>query len=158
VNFRGFARVSIETSRYYERIKMLPAPPHTTCGRRVYRAVETRTLTFIRRSRELGFSLDQIRALLALSAKNGQAACTEVRELATHISPRIADLRAMARVLPDAVRQCEAGEEHGCRLIDALSEALPYRPSRSGRSVARGRQTRGTVSRITGVVTQSSAY
>src|SRR6516162_4131208 len=66
--------VNIEIIRYYERIKMLPAPPRTTSGRRVYGSVETRTLTFIRRSRERGFSLDQIRALLALSAKNGQAA------------------------------------------------------------------------------------
>jgi len=63
------ARVNIETIRYYERIKMLPAPPRTTNGRRVYGPVETRTLTFIRRSRELGFNLDQIRAVLALSAK-----------------------------------------------------------------------------------------
>jgi MerR family mercuric resistance operon transcriptional regulator len=76
--------VNIEIIRYYERIKMLPAPPRTTGGRRVYGSVETRTLTSVRRSRELGFSLDQIRALLALSAKNGQAARAEVRELAAH--------------------------------------------------------------------------
>jgi MerR family mercuric resistance operon transcriptional regulator len=123
------ARVNIETIRYYERIKMLPAPPRTTNGRRVYGPVETRTLTFIRRSRELGFNLDQIRALLALSAKNGQAACAEVRELAAQhlaeVRAKIADLRAMARVLSDAVRRCDAGEEPGCPLIDALSEALP---------------------------------
>ena len=123
------AGVHIETIRYYERIKMLPAPPRTTNGRRVYGPVETRTLTFIRRSRELGFNLDQIRALLALSAKNGQAACAEVRELAAQhlaeVRAKIADLRAMARVLSDAVRRCDAGEEPGCPLIDALSEALP---------------------------------
>jgi len=123
------ARVNIETIRYYERIKMLPAPPRTTNGRRVYGPVETRTLTFIRRFRELGFNLDQIRALLALSAKNGQAACAEVRELAAQhlaeVRAKIADLRAMARVLSDAVRRCDAGEEPGCPLIDALSEALP---------------------------------
>ena len=123
------AGVNIETIRYYERIKMLPAPPRTTNGRRVYGPVETRTLTFIRRFRELGFNLDQIRALLALSAKNGQAACAEVRELAAQhlaeVRAKIADLRAMARVLSDAVRRCDAGEEPGCPLIDALSEALP---------------------------------
>ena len=97
------ARVNIETIRYYERIDMLPVAPRTTSGRRVYGSVETRTLTFIRRSRERGFSLDQIRALLALSAKNGQAACTEVREVAARhlaeVRAKIADLRAMARVL-----------------------------------------------------------
>lgn len=51
---------------------MLPAPPRTASGRRIYGPVETRTLAFIRRSRELGFTLDEIRALLALSAKNGK--------------------------------------------------------------------------------------
>ena len=51
---------------------MLPAPPRTASGRRIYGPVETRTLAFIRRSRELGFTLDEVRALLALSAKNGK--------------------------------------------------------------------------------------
>src|SRR5437660_12437993 len=74
--------VNIETIRYYERIKMLPAPPRTASGRRVYGAAETRCLAFIRRSRELGFTLDEIRTLLALSAEGGQGTCAEVRELA----------------------------------------------------------------------------
>ncbi len=65
--------VNIETIRYYERINVLPAPPRTANGRRVYGPAETRTLAFIRRSRELGFTLDEIRTLLALSAGNGQA-------------------------------------------------------------------------------------
>ena len=58
--------VNIETIRYYERIKMLPAPPRTSGGRRVYDANHLRILAFIRRSRELGFSLDEIRALIRL--------------------------------------------------------------------------------------------
>jgi len=58
--------VNIETIRYYERIKMLPPPPRTASGRRLYGAVEKRTLSFIRRSRDLGFTLEEIRALLAL--------------------------------------------------------------------------------------------
>ena len=61
--------VHIETIRYYERIKMLPAPARTASGRRCYGPAETRALTFVRRSRELGFSLDEIRALLARSAE-----------------------------------------------------------------------------------------
>ena len=60
-------KVNIETIRYYERIKMLPAPPRTTSGRRVYGLGDRRTLAFIRRARELGFTLGEIRALLALS-------------------------------------------------------------------------------------------
>jgi MerR family mercuric resistance operon transcriptional regulator len=120
-------RVNIETIRYYERIKMLPAPPRTASGRRVYGPAETRTLAFIRRSRELGFTLDEIRALLALSAKNGQDTCGEVRELAAShladVQAKIADLRAMQRVLADAVRRCDAGEAPGCPLIETLSRS-----------------------------------
>ena len=48
--------VNIETIRYYERIKMLPAPPRTASGRRLYGPAERRTLAFIRRSRDLGFT------------------------------------------------------------------------------------------------------
>jgi DNA-binding transcriptional MerR regulator len=58
--------VNIETIRYYERIKMLPAPPRAANGRRVYDPSHLRILGFIRRSRELGFSLDEIRALIRL--------------------------------------------------------------------------------------------
>jgi len=58
--------VHIETIRYYERVGMLPAPPRTQSGWRVYGASHCRTLGFIRRSRDLGFTLEEIRALLAL--------------------------------------------------------------------------------------------
>ena len=117
--------VNIETILYYERIKMMPHPPRTSSGRRVYGGVETRTLTFIRRARELGFSLDEIRTLLALSAEHGRKACAEVRELAADhledVRAKIADLRAMERVLGDAVRRCDEGKSAGCPLIDTLS-------------------------------------
>ena len=119
------AGVNIETIRYYERIKIMPAPPRTTGGRRAYGPAETRSLTFIRRSRELGFSLDEIRALLALARDSGTNTCAEVRKLAAHhladVQARIADLRAMASVLSDAVHRCDAGELPGCPLIDALA-------------------------------------
>jgi MerR family mercuric resistance operon transcriptional regulator len=75
--------VNIETIRYYEKIKMLPAPLRTEAGHRVYGPKETRILVFIRRGRELGFTLDQIRALLNLSGP-GRASCAEVREIAKH--------------------------------------------------------------------------
>ena len=82
-------------------------PPRTASGRRVYGPAETRTLAFIRRSRELGFTLDEIRTLLAPSAETGQEACAEVSELAAghlaEVRAKIADLRAMERVLAKAV-------------------------------------------------------
>src|SRR4030095_13201268 len=75
--------VNIETIRYYEKIGMLPAPPRTEGGHRVYGSKETRILAFIRRGRELGFTLEQIRALLNLGGP-GTASCAEVREIAKH--------------------------------------------------------------------------
>ena len=134
--------VNIETIRYYERVKMLPAPPRTSSGRRVYGPPEIRSLEFIRRSRELGFTLDEIRALLALAAEDGKNTCGEVREVAARhladIRAKILDLRAMARVLADAVQRCDAGEMPGCPLIDTLSASAPLhlvaRRSRASRT------------------------
>jgi MerR family mercuric resistance operon transcriptional regulator len=118
--------VNIESIRYYERINMMPHPPRSTSGRRVYGEVETRTLAFIRHARELGFCLNEIRALLALSARHGDEMCVEVRQLAANhlgdVRAKIADLRAMERILADAVRRCDEGESARCPLIDALSK------------------------------------
>jgi MerR family mercuric resistance operon transcriptional regulator len=118
-------RVNIETIRYYERIEMLPAAPRTAGGRRVYGPTDIRILAFIHRARELGFTLSEIRALLALSAGSARDSCTEVRELAAahlaEIRAKIADLEAMERVLADAVRRCDRGNAPGCPVLDALS-------------------------------------
>jgi len=76
--------VNIETIRYYERIKMLPAPQRTASGRRIYDVTELRILAFVRRSRELGFSLNEIRALLRLGAPRysaGKTVCLRVFDL-----------------------------------------------------------------------------
>ena len=74
-----------------------------------------------------GRTLDEVRALLALSANDRQDTCAQVRELAAghlaEVRAKIADLRAMERVLADAVRRCTAGELPGCPIIDALSAA-----------------------------------
>ena len=115
---------NIETIRYYERIGLLPQPVRSASQYRLYDTEDIRRLIFVRRSRELGFSLDEVRALLALSANSEQETCAEVRQLAAHhlkdIRAKIADLRAMERVLADAVRACDAGEVLGCPLIDSL--------------------------------------
>ena len=113
---------NIETIRYYERIGLMPAPPRR--GRyRSYGGEDVGRLGFVRRARELGFTLDQVRALLGLAA-GGQAACAEVRDLAaTHLQDvrtRIADLRRMQRVLAESVRACDAGHDPDCPLIQAL--------------------------------------
>lgn len=133
VGIGGAARASgvhVETIRYYERIGLLPAPPRR--GRyRSYGAEDVGRLGFVRRARELGFTLDEVRALLGLAA-GGQSACAEVRELAgSHLKDvraRIADLRRMERVLADSVRACDAGLDPGCPLILALYAEAPAKP------------------------------
>jgi MerR family mercuric resistance operon transcriptional regulator len=115
--------VNIETIRYYEKIKMLPAPLRTEAGHRVYGPKETRILVFIRRGRELGFTLDQIRALLNLSGP-GRASCAEVREIAKHhiedISAKINDLAKLKRLLRRTVAQCSGGKAPDCPVLDIL--------------------------------------
>ncbi|MDH3920601.1 MAG: MerR family transcriptional regulator, partial [Rhodospirillales bacterium] len=71
---------NIETIRYYERIGLLPAPPRSAGGHRLYGEVLLKRLTFIRRGRELGFTLDDIRGLLGL-VDGGAYTCAEVKAL-----------------------------------------------------------------------------
>jgi MerR family mercuric resistance operon transcriptional regulator len=95
---------NIETIRYYERIGLLREPARSAGRYRVYDTGDVRRLAFIRRARELSFKLDEVRTLLTLSA-NDEAARADVRELAeshlAEVRAKIADLRAMERVLAD---------------------------------------------------------
>ena len=115
--------VHIETIRYYEKIGMLPAPPRSKSGRRVYGPKETRILSFIRRGRELGFTIDQIRALLNLGGP-GRASCAEVREIAKHhiddIRAKIKDLVKLERLLGKTVGQCSGEKVPDCPVLDVL--------------------------------------
>ena len=115
--------VNIETVRYYENIKMLRPPPRTEGGRRIYGPAETRVLAFIRRGRELGFGLEEIRALLALGAP-GKASCADVREIAAHhldnIRAKIADLRKLERLLAKTIAQCSGNRMPDCPVLDIL--------------------------------------
>jgi MerR family transcriptional regulator, mercuric resistance operon regulatory protein len=115
--------VNIETIRYYERAKMLAPPPRTASGRRVYDPTDLRVLVFIRRSRELGFSLDEIRALLRLGGP-GKASCREVREIAAHhladIRTKIADLEKLERLLARTVAKCSGKVAPHCAVLDML--------------------------------------
>ena len=115
--------VHIETIRYYERIKMLAAPPRTAGGRRVYGERHRRTLGFIRRARDLGFNLDEIRALMDLDGR-GRASCEEVREIASghlaKVRAKLADLARLEAVLSEAVGQCAANMSPACPVLGIL--------------------------------------
>ena len=116
--------VNIETIRYYEKIKILPAPPRTEGGHRVYGPTEMRTLAFIWRARELGFTLDEIRALLDLGGPE-KASCAEVRKIAAHhlqhIRGKIADLMKLERLLAKTIARCSGKTAPDCPVIEILN-------------------------------------
>jgi len=118
---------NVETIRYYERIGLLPRPPRSAARYRLYDGADVRRLAFVLRARELGFTLDEVRNLLALAVTDREDTCAEVRQLAARhladIRVKIADLCALERTLSDAVRRCDAGELASCPLIDTLSAA-----------------------------------
>lgn len=113
----------VETIRYYERIGLLPSPPRTQGNYRSYGAAELGRLSFIRRSRDLGFSLDQIRALLALAGDHS-CDCADIDAIAGEhlraVERKIADLSAMRRELKAVIASCSGGVVADCRIIEAL--------------------------------------
>jgi len=119
---------NLETVRYYEKVGLLPEPPRTAGGYRSYDTTHERHLRFVLRARELGFSLDEIRALLRLVDKRDQP-CAEARAVAaTHLQDvraKIADLKRMERVLKNVVAQCGDGTLPECPLIETLFGETP---------------------------------
>ncbi len=119
------SEVSIDTIRYYERERLLPAAARTASGYRVYDQDSLRRLRFIRRAKQLGFNLEDIRNLLALTDVDGPSA--EVKQLTEQklrlVEDRIKDLRRMQRALQTLSDSCDGhGPTHQCPIIDALNE------------------------------------
>ncbi len=117
------AGVNLETIRYYERIKLLPAPPRTAGGHRSYGQEHARRLMFIRRARELGFSVEEIRALLALAGP-GPAPCAKVRRIATahlaSVHAKLADLARLEAVLAATIARCSDERNLTCPVLEML--------------------------------------
>lgn len=115
--------VNIETIRYYERIKMLPPPRRSANGRRVYGAADKRMLAFVRRARDLGFTLEEIRALLALGGPE-RASCADVHKIASvhlaNIRNKLSDLIKLESILAETVAQCSEGSTPDCPVLDIL--------------------------------------
>jgi MerR family transcriptional regulator, mercuric resistance operon regulatory protein len=116
---------NVETIRYYERIGLLPKPRRRGGRFRRYDADDVSRLRFIRRARQLGFPLDEVRTLLRLTAMRGDAARAEARQLAAarvaEVRAKIADLQAMERILTGAICECDAGRGPACPVIEVLS-------------------------------------
>ena len=114
---------NVETIRYYERVRLLPAPARSAGGYRLYGTEHLKRLSFIRRARALGFSLEEVRTLLKL-ADERKRPCAEVRVVAEahldDVRAKIGDLKAMERVLKATVARCAKGTGSHCPVIDAL--------------------------------------
>jgi len=126
----GETGVNIETIRFYEKIALMPKPHRTDGGRRLYGSSDVTRLTFIRRARELGFSIDDIRGFLGLN--DHPPSCAEVHQTASRhravIRDKIADLKRLDRRLSAIMDACTQSDSPNCALIDALLE-----PQRSRR-------------------------
>jgi len=123
----------VVTIRYYERAGILPAPPRGANNYRHYGHAHLRRLRLVRRTRELGFSLDEVRALLGLVDRGGYT-CSEVKALTAHhledVRARLRDLRALERALARLVGQCSGDATPDCSLLEELFAD----PAEDGRS------------------------
>ncbi|MFW8636645.1 MerR family transcriptional regulator [Cribrihabitans pelagius] len=114
---------NIETIRYYEKTGLLPDPPRTDAGYRIYSAVHATRLRFILRARELGFSMEDIHGLLGL--EDGTApTCAEVNERTERhladVRAKIADLRRIEKVLSATAARCSGEDVPDCPVLETL--------------------------------------
>lgn len=118
--------VTIETIRYYERKGVVPRPPRSASGRRLYDADAIARLRFVRRCRDLGFSLADVRVLLSLSGEADP--CMPVWELGrghlARIRAKIADLRRLETALERLLAPCATRGSH-CPALQALFAGDP---------------------------------
>lgn len=115
---------NLETIRYYEKIGLMPDPPRSASGYRVYEESHVRRLRFILRSRELGFAIEEIRGLLQL-VDGGSQTCAEVKARTekhlADVRTKIADLRRIERVLTRTAAECSGKDVPDCPVLDALA-------------------------------------
>jgi MerR family transcriptional regulator, mercuric resistance operon regulatory protein len=118
--------VNIETIRYYEKIGLVPPPARTEGGHRAYEDAHVARLTFIRRARGLGFTLDELRSLLKLVDGGHAYSCADVREVTVEhlddVRRKIRDLKRLERTLTGIVARCEGGTVPECPIVEALFE------------------------------------
>ncbi|UTS79102.1 MerR family transcriptional regulator [Phaeobacter piscinae] len=117
--------VNIETIRYYERIEIMPKPDRTTGGNRQYNHDQLKRLSFIKRSRELGFSIEEIRAMLEMVDRR-DFTCGEVHTLTTEhlasVKEKIAALHRLEDALEKMASECSRGDVPDCPILDTLFE------------------------------------
>jgi DNA-binding transcriptional MerR regulator len=117
--------VKVPTIRYYESIGLMPSPTRSEGRQRRYEAAQVSRLNFIRHSRELGFEVDAIRELLAMSEQPEQS-CAKADRIATRhlgeVERRIVQLKALRKELRRMLEECRHGRISDCRVIETLAE------------------------------------
>ena len=115
----------VPTIRYFEKVGLMPEPARTQGGQRRYSEKHRQRLSFIRHSRDLGFSPDAIRELLTLS-DNPDQSCQEADAIAGRqleaVELRLAQLEALKAELEHMVHQCKGGTIASCQIIEILSD------------------------------------
>jgi Cu(I)-responsive transcriptional regulator len=113
----------VETVRYYEKIGLLPPPARTSANYRAYGSEHLARLSFIRRARDLGFTLEAVRELLTLSDDKSQS-CEAVDSIArvhlTEINQKVRDLKSLRSELNRVVGSCSHGTVADCKIIETL--------------------------------------
>jgi MerR family copper efflux transcriptional regulator len=116
--------VSAKMVRHYESLGLLPTVHRTDAGYRQYGDSEVHTLRFIRRARDLGFSMDEIAQLLKLW-QNRRRSSAEVRRIASRhiddLSRKMAEMEAMRRTLQHLVHCCHGDDRPECPILDELA-------------------------------------
>jgi len=115
------AGVHVETIRYYQRLGLIATPPKAAGSIRRYGPADIRCLQFIRRAKQLGFSLKNIGLLLQLDASDCADVCKLAEEKLADVAQRVSDLKAVARALEGMIHQCRSSEPSNCPIIDALN-------------------------------------
>jgi DNA-binding transcriptional MerR regulator len=126
------AGCTVPTVRYYEEIALLPKANRSGGGQRVYGDADLRRLTFIRRCRDFGFSIEHVRELVTLTPDRDCVAARDVVAIHLHdVRRRLKEWRALERTLKTFVdecnRQCAGGPARACVILEDLADAKPAR-------------------------------
>lgn len=135
-NLRGYSigamsrqtGVNIETVRYYERIGIMPKPDRTSGGNRQYNHDQLKRLFFIKRSREIGFSIKEIKALLSMVDRN-DISCADVHQMTIshleQVRSKIQSLTKLEIALSAMAAECSRGDVPACPIVETLFENQP---------------------------------
>ena len=129
--------VSAKMIRYYEQIGLIPPPSRTDAGYRVYSDRDVHTLRFIRRARDLGFSVDQLSELLALWSDRTRASAEVKRIAMEHIAElerKIEELQEMREALVHLAKHCHGDDRPDCPIIDDLAGPSPRKQPQADRT------------------------